>query len=1026
MKPTITLCIAASLLCMSALFINQPFTPQFKPRPTSPAHPTEPYFMKWAQTDLSIGEINPHARNRAFEQLLHRSSRAGDLGLTFVQRGPDNVGGRTRAILELYGKPDKLLTGSASGGLYISLDGGSHWSPHTQFQNLDSSSSIISSIYQDTVTGRIYVGTGCSFDAFDVSWPGFGIYVSDDEGATFRHLSSTTPDNRFSQNSDAWIAVNRIAVSRSGRIYAATDKGLRVSEDNGQSWINPLYLNATMTSPNLNVAADVAVTSNGRVIAGMADGTVYISETGEDKTFYQVNQSGGLPTSASRTCVAVSPSNEEVMYIMFIEPKMIGSNPNPNANKLLGIYISENGGETWKLFLREFDNFTPMSSSSTHHQGMYDAALAVSPADPNTIFIGGVQLWRYDGNLTRIASEFGDPPFQDVLLNYVHADKHYIYFSPNDNNRMYVTSDGGIAVSTNRGNTWQGLNKGYNSTQFYGIAFDNTQGIVLGGTQDNGTLVVLNDNENDPQVGLSLYGGDGYDCEVSQYSGIYFVSSQRGAIGRGERNLPTATLSEASNQSPFATVLRLWESINDPGSKDSIEFRADPVELSIGTSKGIIRNYSQTVKPLQPAAQVIKSSLEVYSGEQTLVIAGDLSTLTGNGTGSVDFNPDGSIAVEVTFAEAPAENADIYVRFDVRYDANAILYIESNNLKSNLGSHVFEHRLEHSMEPGEVLKVQDPVQSLLATNAGGGFQLYRNVLNVQNIPEKAAISGISGEVTCIEFTSDGSAAFAGTSLGRLYRITGLDDFYSPEDASDVLADQILNVNGGITGLAIDPFDDNRLIVTGGGYNSPDRVRLTVNAMEPVPTFTNVHGDLPPMPVYDAEIDRNNPQLVILGTEFGLWATANIEAPGVSWSDENDELSYVPVYDVRQQRLPWDQARNTGMYYIGTHGRGLWESASLTGTPEPDQTDAAGQFTGVHIFPNPVCSQAYLEFNAIGAGTVSIGIYDIHGRQVRSWQERMVNGTNRVAIDAASLRQGYYFARLENESQRFVSKFIVVK
>ncbi len=65
-------------------------------------------------------------------------------------------------------------------------------------------------------------------------------------------------------------------------------------------------------------------------------------------------------------------------------------------------------------------------------------------------FIGGVEIWRYDGNITRVATEFGGPPFGDVNPSYVHADKHYIYFSPNDERRAYVTSDGGVSVTEDR------------------------------------------------------------------------------------------------------------------------------------------------------------------------------------------------------------------------------------------------------------------------------------------------------------------------------------------------------------------------------------------------------------------------------------------------------------------------------------------------------------------------------------------------------------------------------------------------
>lgn len=995
----------------------------------------EPYSMRWAKIDLLTGKYDPGLRNKVFSTMLNRADRSGALGLEFANYGPDNVGGRTRAILELYGKPDTMLVGSVTGGLFVSYDAGATWQPHNQFQNLDSSSSIISCIHQDTITRKIYVGTGSSFDEYGnqagIAWPGFGIYVSEDEGVTFTHLSATTPDNRFSTGGNSWLAVNRIRTDIEGNIYAATEMGLKKSSDGGASWEDVVFIDPNQTIPSSARFADVATTGDGKVIASTATGPVYVSPDGEAGTFVQVN-SGGLPASARRTVLAVTPQDDDMIYVMFI-----------NSNACLdGIYQSTNGGETWSRLLAPHDNFVPMAQGTVCDganigQGVYDAALGVSPLDKNTIFIGGVELWRYDGNLTRIATEGGQPPFQDVMPNYVHADKHYVYFSPNDPSRMYVTSDGGIAMSVNRGNTWTGLNKGYVSTQLYSVAHANDLSLVMGGSQDNGTLIVLGDNENDPKVGYSVFGNDGIDCDMSQISQIVFASSQEGLVVRvdaGQRNgtsFAAGFLSGMGSGGPFHTVVKLWENPNDLTSKDSIEFSVDNSEIALAVSNGIIRNYNETVYPLQSSAIVIPSTIQVYSGDQELIIAADETTLVGDGEGSIAFNADGSFEVNVTFTKAPAENSNIYVSFDQRFEANSVIVLESGNLNSGLTSYAFEHRLENDLNPGDLLKVQDPVQSLLAVNSFGGLSIYRNVLNFLKTPVPITINNINGTVTCVEFANDGNHAFVGTSSGTVFRISGLNNLYTAADADD-LDIQTLNGasmgGGGVTGLAIDPNDNNRLIVTGGGYNVSDRVKLTTNALAASPTFVNVHGNLPPMPVYDAEIDRNDPGIVLLGTEFGIWATANVnDGIATSWSDENSALSYIPVYDVRQQSLPWDRAKNSGVYFIGSHGRGFWESTSLVGLPEldpaPTSKDAISNF---RIYPNPMMGQGYMEFNSSVSGMVTLKVYDINGRQVKAWQERVAAGTNKLSINMGLVQSGTYYATLENGNSRSVAKFMVLR
>ncbi len=308
--------------------------------------------------------------------------------------------------------------------------------------------------------------------------------------------------------------------------------------------------------------------------------------------------------------------------------------------------------------------------------------------------------------------------------------------------------------------------------------------------------------------------------------------------------------------------------------------------------------------------------------------------------------------------------------------------------------------------------------------------MYRNVLNAQALPPNPiGISGISGSITCIEYSMDGNVAFVGTTSG-VYRITGLNDVYTQDDADDFITVKNLSIagmSGPYTGVAIDPMDNNRLVVTAGGYGLQNRVAFTTTALSGTPIFTNVHGDLPAFPIYDAEFNMNEPNMVILGTEFGLYATADITAGSVVWSDENDEVSYVPTYDVRQQHLGWDQARNTGMMYVGTHGRGMWRSTSMVGIPEfgdaPNTNDAISDF---NVYPNPVNSEGRIDFEASFTGNVQFKIYDMNGRAVKAWEDRVSSGQNVVSFNTRSLHSGAYFITAEAGQTKQVSKFLVFK
>src|SRR5699024_7994119 len=51
----------------------------------------------------------------------------GALNLQWEEMGPDNQGGRTRAILVDKNDPNKMYAGGVSGGLWVSTNAGSTW-----------------------------------------------------------------------------------------------------------------------------------------------------------------------------------------------------------------------------------------------------------------------------------------------------------------------------------------------------------------------------------------------------------------------------------------------------------------------------------------------------------------------------------------------------------------------------------------------------------------------------------------------------------------------------------------------------------------------------------------------------------------------------------------------------------------------------------------------------------------------------------------------------------------------------------
>ena len=260
------------------------------------------------------------------------------IGLEWTELGPDNIGGRTRAILIDKNNPNKVFAGSVAGGLFISTNGGSNWTKYNdQMENM-----VLSCITQ-AANGDIYIGTG--EDLYNnigggtgpAGLLGGGIYKSTDGGTTFTLLPSTIPSvaNSVSNTGNLFIGVNNMAAdpTNSNKIYAATRFGLRMTIDGGATWTHA----ATLSNGNAITSrcTDVDVASDGTVIASIGN-KLYISPNGDQGTYVSTGITG-LPASVSRIEFAIAPSDPNYMYAL----------AGKTTGFLEGVYQSTNKGLNW-------------------------------------------------------------------------------------------------------------------------------------------------------------------------------------------------------------------------------------------------------------------------------------------------------------------------------------------------------------------------------------------------------------------------------------------------------------------------------------------------------------------------------------------------------------------------------------------------------------------------------------------------------------------------------------------------------
>jgi hypothetical protein len=495
------------------------------------------------------------ALDAAREQAAHKSSPLNPI--KWIELGPNNIGGRNRSIAINPSNPNIMYAGGVTGGLYKSVDAGVGWTrvPLLDENCVDEEVVTIGSI-GIAPNGDVYVGTGEFSGGGGIDYPGNGIYKSTDGGATFCQVSSTKVAGQPNPNA-AWGYVNKIAVdpTNADRVYAANGNGLQVSSDGGGSWSR-----ANNTLPSQ--AYDIEISNDGQTIHAII-GLQYWRSTDGGATFSNNTGNAGFPTVSggfSRFVIAINQVDNNKIYCI--------ANTGSTGSVFKGVYRSVDAGDTWT----EIGPGGSTSFDPAGEQGYYDLAIGAMPsATTEKIFVGGqLQVWSWSPTDNwRQVNFFGQ--------RYIHPDHHVITFNPNNPNVLYMGTDGGIYRTTAAGSqypTWQVLNKGFNTTQFYRIAVSEATGKPMGGTQDNGNPYIDFEG-NSVQSALSLRGGDGMQCAISRFNPevffttVIFADLER-SLNQGEgfstifnNKIDSDQDNIPDDNAGFHSRLVLWEGVDD-------------------------------------------------------------------------------------------------------------------------------------------------------------------------------------------------------------------------------------------------------------------------------------------------------------------------------------------------------------------------------------------------------------------------------------------------------------------------------
>ena len=399
--------------------------------------------------------------------------------------------GRLNCVIFRAGDNNTIYTGSPSGGLWKTTDGGSNWNVLTDDNGVLGVSDAVVIAGSTTSTDTIYIATGDRDGGSMWSLGGgqshdnnsIGILKSVDGGATWTTTSLTYTASQKE-------TINRLLLDPNDNtvVYAATSAGLYQTTDAGSTW-SSIYGTEFI---------DIKFKpGNSQTIYGSTRyGKIYLSTNG-GSTWSNVSDNYG--SGARRIDIAVSA--DEPTWVYAVEVNTSGG--------LFGIYKSTDSGASFNPIFNSSNILEgDCSPSGSSGQGSYDLAIAADPNDANILFVGGVNTWKStDGGSNWSISNMWSGTCSGAAIN-VHADKHFLAYQ-NGTSTLFECNDGGIYKTTDAGSSWSHIGNGLVISQLYRIGVAQTNSTyVVAGLQDNGTKAKVSGTWSD------AIGGDGMDCMI--------------------------------------------------------------------------------------------------------------------------------------------------------------------------------------------------------------------------------------------------------------------------------------------------------------------------------------------------------------------------------------------------------------------------------------------------------------------------------------------------------------------------------
>jgi hypothetical protein len=995
--------------------------------------PNKYYESDWEATmDPSIGRPTPEKLELLRQKLEKQRNedltafRAPGDGIdnSWIERGPTNVGGRTRAVIFDPNDPtnETVFAGGVSGGIWkntnISNDN-SEWTRVNIPDNLN-----VTCIAVDPNNSNIfYAGTGESYVGGDVT--GDGLWKSTNGGNNWVKVLGGVSGPTYYQ-SGSTVTVNSPAVSSFSAIET-TDFGVPITTAITSNIVlvdDGTLLPNEGCGPLINAASvngKIALIKRGTcpfiqkctsaVNAGAIAVIVYNNVSGIPAAM------GGVDTFGTVTIPSVAISQQDGnALVTALENGLVNVTLNPlnssilTANFVPGIQhindvaIRNNAGNS-EIYVAAASTPTAGALLGGNEYGLYkssnsgvtwtEIALPLtsngSKTAPNDIEItSGGKIWLSSTNNSlygvgggRIFSSTDGVTFQQKH-SIPSGERTQIAVSKTNPDKVYVLAEIPNSVA---------IVKTLNS-------FTTTTNLALPVDADTG--IPSNDFTRGQAFYDLLIAADPVNDEVLYLGGIDLFKSTNGGTsymqlshwygGFGYQNVHADQHGLAFGNGPSGNSKIVF------GNDGGVYYSSDGGFLTTSRNNGfnVTQFYSVGVAPVGAVGGNLFNDY-FAAGSQD------------NGTQYFSSVPSG-LNPSVT-----AQGGDgAFTMFDQganKYFISNYVYNRSINRRTTDGA--LKVINSESTTNGAFIcpMVLDSNLDILYSDysSGTNYQIsrYTNVgltgIVVKTILTNAFLTNSPSAFAVSKYTTGTTTLLVGTRNGKVLRLTNANTNPTWTDiSSSAFVGTISDIEYGTS--------NDEIFVTMSNYNVTS-IWHTTNGTSATPTWVNKEGNFPDIPV---RCILQNPLLptteVIVGSDLGVWYTNNFNSTTPTWYQSYNGMRNVKVTDL--------DLRNDNVVFAATYGRGVF-SGTFTNTVLNNDTFTNNK--NVSIYPNPVKDNLNINIKDF-SDEVSVKIIDINGREVFNKNINNFNTSN--TLDLSSFSSGIYVLKLSGEGLNYTEKIII--